>query len=214
MSKYYAVKNGQVPGIYRSWSDCQKNVIGYKGAIYKSFATEFEANTFLGVELPPSSPAPPTTRHILYVDGGHNAQTGKDAWACVVNRKGKDMVGKYKYLFRDEKMKDVILPVGPRTVIVANYSDVTSQQNNGAELLAMWAALLISVHEKRYRTICSDSSLVVDYWSKKLNPAKQMYPRKKAVILEVIELRKEFEARGGVIVKIPGAGNPADLGYH
>lgn len=213
MSKYYAVRVGKVPGIYRSWADCQKQVIGYKGAIYKSFTTEFEALSFLGKSVSPPS-EPTIFKQALYVDGGHNKQTGKEAWACVVNHKGKDMIAKYDYLFIDEKTKDVVLPVGPRTVLVANYSDVTSQQNNGAELLAMWAALIISVHESKYTVICSDSSLIVDHWSKRLNPAKQMCARKKELVLEVIELRKEFEARGGSIVKIRGDDNPADLGYH
>ena len=35
--KYYAVKNGKVPGIYMSWDECRENVSGYSGAEYKSF---------------------------------------------------------------------------------------------------------------------------------------------------------------------------------
>lgn len=210
MSKFYAVVVGKEPGIYTSWAECSAQVTGHKGAVYKSFPTHAQAAAFLTPETVPTT----TKGRTLYCDGGHNAQTGKDAWASVVNDKGKDMIGKYDYLFTDEKMKEVVLPVGLRKIIVVNYSDVTAQQNNGAELIGMWASLLICLHNKKYRTICSDSQLIIDYWSKKLNPAKQMCPRKKAVVLEVIKLRKEFEAKGGVVVKIPGAENPADLGYH
>ena len=32
---YYAVKQGKVPGIYRTWDACKAQVHGYPGAIYK-----------------------------------------------------------------------------------------------------------------------------------------------------------------------------------
>lgn len=47
--KYYAVKNGKVPGIYMSWDECRENVSGYSGAEYKSFKTEAEAREYLGI---------------------------------------------------------------------------------------------------------------------------------------------------------------------
>lgn len=48
-SKYYAVYKGKtgVPMILRSWEECKKEVIGCKGAIYKSFKTEEEAKSFI-----------------------------------------------------------------------------------------------------------------------------------------------------------------------
>ena len=41
--KYYVVWNGVSPGIYTSWTDCQLQINGYEGAIYKSFDTVEEA---------------------------------------------------------------------------------------------------------------------------------------------------------------------------
>ena len=35
--KFYVVKKGFIPGIYRSWDQCLEVVKGYAGAIYKSF---------------------------------------------------------------------------------------------------------------------------------------------------------------------------------
>ena len=35
--KYYVVWQGNTPGIYDNWADCQKQVIGVAGAQYKSF---------------------------------------------------------------------------------------------------------------------------------------------------------------------------------
>ena len=47
MSKIYAVKVGINPGIYFTWADCEAQVKGYKGAIYKSFSSKEDAMAFL-----------------------------------------------------------------------------------------------------------------------------------------------------------------------
>ncbi len=41
--KYYVVWEGVVPGIYRTWTDCQLQTKGYQGAKYKSFESLAEA---------------------------------------------------------------------------------------------------------------------------------------------------------------------------
>lgn len=45
--KYYAVIRGFVPGIYESWEDCEPQVRGYSGQVYKSFKTRVEAEQYL-----------------------------------------------------------------------------------------------------------------------------------------------------------------------
>ena len=45
--KYYAVRKGQQPGIYRTWPETQKQVNGYPQAEYKSFTSESEAQAFM-----------------------------------------------------------------------------------------------------------------------------------------------------------------------
>ena len=47
-SKYYAVRKGIVPGIYRTWDECKEQVNKFPGAEYKSFKTEEEARTYMG----------------------------------------------------------------------------------------------------------------------------------------------------------------------
>lgn len=47
MSKIYAVKVGINPGIYFTWAECEAQVKGYKGAIYKSFPTKEAAENWL-----------------------------------------------------------------------------------------------------------------------------------------------------------------------
>ena len=41
--KYYVVWKGVSPGVYTSWTDCQLQVKGFDGALYKSFDTQEEA---------------------------------------------------------------------------------------------------------------------------------------------------------------------------
>ncbi len=47
MTKYYAVKKGRKAGVYLTWPECQEQVIGYKGAIYKSFDNMSDAHDFI-----------------------------------------------------------------------------------------------------------------------------------------------------------------------
>ena len=44
--KYYVVKQGHQRGIFDCWEDCQRNVLNYRGAIYKGFATIEEARAW------------------------------------------------------------------------------------------------------------------------------------------------------------------------
>lgn len=73
--KYYAVKAGRTPGIYRSWDECKSVVDGFPGAIYKSFRTREEAEAFLGgwAQAAPQEGLP---ENYAFVDGSYNSATG------------------------------------------------------------------------------------------------------------------------------------------
>jgi hypothetical protein len=45
--KYYAVRRGRIPGIYRTWDSCEKQVEGFSGCEFKSFNTEEGALQYL-----------------------------------------------------------------------------------------------------------------------------------------------------------------------
>lgn len=47
MKFYYAVQKGRHPGVYESWSDCQREVTGAAGAVFKKFKTRAEAEAFV-----------------------------------------------------------------------------------------------------------------------------------------------------------------------
>jgi hypothetical protein len=49
---FYAVRVGRKTGIFTSWEECKEQVTGFKGAVYKGFKSEEEANKFLGAAAP------------------------------------------------------------------------------------------------------------------------------------------------------------------
>ena len=52
-NKYYVVWIGLNPGVYESWEACKQQVEGWKGAVYKGFATREEAEE--AINLPPEN---------------------------------------------------------------------------------------------------------------------------------------------------------------
>lgn len=71
--KFYAVKVGKTPGIYTDWLDCKAQVDGFPNAKYKGFATEAEANAFLGQSVEHTSEI--ADEAVAYVDGSYNKAT-------------------------------------------------------------------------------------------------------------------------------------------
>jgi ribonuclease HI len=47
--KYYAVLKGRKTGIFTSWKDCEEQIKGFSGALYKSFTTKEEAEAALNL---------------------------------------------------------------------------------------------------------------------------------------------------------------------
>lgn len=83
-NKYYAVKKGRQPGIYRSWPETQKQIMGFSGAQFKSFVTEKEAKDFI---------SPPEKEKVdwmaadtieAYVDGSFDKISNRYAYGVVM----------------------------------------------------------------------------------------------------------------------------------
>lgn len=75
--KYYGVRNGlEGPKVYGSWEDCQKAVKGFKGAKFKSFLNESDANSYISesVEVLTSYPE----GHHITVDASSSIK--EDFW--------------------------------------------------------------------------------------------------------------------------------------
>lgn len=85
--------------------------------------------------------------------------------------------------------------------------------NNFGELLACKYALQIAEKEG-IKKIFGDSKLIIESWSNGFLNKKGLPIETVRLVKEVKELRDEFERAGGKIGFIPGASNPADLGFH
>ena len=97
---YYSVARGRVPGIYMSWPEAQKQVSGYKGAVYKGFATRSEAEAYIQSRpkprywqasktaskkhSTPATPVPNDGRVHIFSDGGSIGNPGPGGWGVVI----------------------------------------------------------------------------------------------------------------------------------
>lgn len=103
--KFYAVKQGRKTGMFLTWDDCKKQVMGYPGAIYKSFGTEAEAKEYLGIgaavtgnsgaenitvsdEIQAGRPTSDAVE--IYVDGSYHAATKEFSYGMVVLIDGRE----------------------------------------------------------------------------------------------------------------------------
>lgn len=79
--KFYAVKNGKIPGIYRTWDECKAQVDGFSGAVFKGFETIGEAYAFLGVEVEEKKSE---TEAIAYCDGSFDVKTSRFSYGVII----------------------------------------------------------------------------------------------------------------------------------
>ena len=100
--KYYAVKKGLKTGIFRTWDECKASVNGYSGAVYKSFQSEEEARSFLGLDGQMEEGAQNPDWVEIYVDGSYNSATGEFSYGMVVLLGGQEET--YSQSFRDEEL--------------------------------------------------------------------------------------------------------------
>ena len=127
--KWYAVRNGRIPGIYTTWADCEAQVKGYGGAIYKSFLTEEEAKAFLGGDSSVCQSArmtvsvatkkaekmpekkPPKVWHeglsyAAYVDGSYDSQNGIVGYGGVLLVDGEE-AHRFSFGTKEEKYQSI-----------------------------------------------------------------------------------------------------------
>lgn len=103
VTKYYAVKIGRNPGVYNSWKDCEKEVAGLKGAIYKAFKTEEEARLYVGrAEMTLADVKADTDALLAYIDGSF-LEGSVYSCGCVFLHKG-NLIAEISKKFSDEEL--------------------------------------------------------------------------------------------------------------
>lgn len=88
VTKYYAVVSGREPGIYTDWSTAERMIKGFPGAVFKSFRSRADAESFMrtgNVSAVPQGTmrvAPETlpliNKTTIYTDGSCTGATPKD----------------------------------------------------------------------------------------------------------------------------------------
>lgn len=79
--------------MFLTWDECKKQVMGYPGAIYKSFGTEEEAKEYLGIAVAADDMQggdPSAGAVEIYVDGSYHAGTKEFSYGMVVLINGKE----------------------------------------------------------------------------------------------------------------------------
>lgn len=99
--KYYVVWQGVKPGIYSSWKECELQIKGVEGAIYKSFATQEEAQrayasspySYIGKQRKAEPRAIPdcVNRESLAVDAACSGNPGPMEYRGVYLRTNKEV---------------------------------------------------------------------------------------------------------------------------
>lgn len=95
--KYYAVYRGKsgAPKIFTSWDECRKEVIGFKGAIYKSFTSEKEAINFIALNSEGKTEEKSNESEecekglFIYVDGSFAVDKGNYSYGLVAVNDGE-----------------------------------------------------------------------------------------------------------------------------
>ena len=105
--KFYAVRVGRDgPGIYDAWDQCRAQVHGVAGAVYKSFPTREEAESFLsGGEAEADTAQPDPEGAIAYVDGSYDSATGDFSCGAVLFLNGGEIT--FSERFHDPELSSM-----------------------------------------------------------------------------------------------------------
>ncbi|MCX7830958.1 MAG: RNase H1/viroplasmin domain-containing protein [Acidobacteria bacterium] len=154
--KFYAYQTRTERGISENWEECRRIVENERGARYKSFKSFEEAENWLenGAQYEQKSIKKEIEKErlddeALYFDSGTGGKRGVEI--SVSDKEGTPLA----FLVVPEKR---ITEKG--TMILDK-----KKSNNFGELAALYLALLIAKKLNK-KTICGDSKLVIDYWSK------------------------------------------------
>ena len=107
-TKYSAVRAGRSTGVFLTWAECQKQVSGFPGAVFKSFTTIQEAENFVkgivpqieesGEQILKAEPG----ALVAYVDGSYNAENNQYSYGMVLLDGEQEL--KFIQFFIDEEL--------------------------------------------------------------------------------------------------------------
>lgn len=140
--KYYAVRKGREPGIYSSWEDCKEQVHRFPGAVYKSFETKEDAESFLNEEdITLGDDLIESLTTYAFVDGSFNSTTNVYGCGGFLIHKNED--GTENKIIIQESGDD---------------KELAEMRNIAGEILGAWKAI-----EKAIELGYDDLTILYDY---------------------------------------------------
>lgn len=168
MAKYYAVKKGKKAGIYATWDLCKEQVMGYSGAIYKSFTSLEQAQAFIKEEKEEVIEG----GYLAYVDGSYNITTKEYGYGGVI-LEGQTVI--HKMYGKGNNPEDALM------------------RNVAGELLGCMSAIEYAIkHQQQVISIYYDYE-GIEKWAKGLWKANK--PGTKAYIEKIKEYQKHISIR-------------------
>ena len=189
--KYYVVWAGHNIGVFDSWSQCQKEIKNYPGALYKSFKTEKEATEafakgYDGYRENISKKEPVKDLHEFAEEIEWNSISVDAAWNSVA----KDM--EYRGVITENGIE--IFRQGP-------FADAT---NNVGEFLALVHALALC-QKKEYKNIpvvYSDSRTAMSWVRDKKVRTTLKRTAKNKIVFELIDRALQWIKKNKIETKI------------
>jgi ribonuclease HI len=166
-SYYYVVKKGSIPGIYKSWTECQEQVNGYPGSIFKKFNNMSDAVNFLHSEDNNNYYEKPKTKETF-------REKIKTKEIDTFNQDNNQYLNDYTYIFCDgsaihNNYKSVRCGFGVFVMkpngdsMSVNKELINTGTNNLAELNALLTALKIIQQTNTLQScIISDSKYALN----------------------------------------------------
>jgi ribonuclease HI len=187
-------------GVTDSWAACENLVSGKTGARFKAFDRRADAEAWLkhGAMYEAKRALPrPELQPGIYFDAGTGRGAGVEI--SVTDERGKNLL--HKAIAAKELNK------------FGKHLLSEEATNNYGELLALSYALEIA-RATRVKYVFGDSKLVIEFWSQWRIKRKDLPEETVTLADEVSRAREAFEVNGGIVERISGDFNPADLGFH
>lgn len=190
--KFYVVWNGLNPGIYHSWDDCQAQIKGVKGAVYKSFDSKEEAErayaspAYEYVRKKKTLPSPPSIEGFTDTAEPSPHRGGDAEGDC-----GRPGLGIYA-LAVDAACSGNPGPMEYRGVYLGDGKEIfhfgpVHGTNNIGEFLAIVHALAMLDKQGLKMTIYSDSRTAISWVRKKCCKTQLERTEKTEQLFQLIE---------------------------
>lgn len=103
---YYAVRVGRNPGIYKTWDECKKVTMGFKGASFKKFSSLEDAKAFIKEVEEEKKDQAEKDELIVYVDGSYRNSDKSHSYGVYMYN-DEEEYSFSKRFFKDSDMRNV-----------------------------------------------------------------------------------------------------------